>query len=380
MKIIEKIKWLLLCISILLTTIMYHPDIYNSDLYGDTRLLVMGILGCLTLLSISSFKRLIGIELFKKVFIISLIVGTEFVLFSTFSLRVTWDDFIQLVLILLFLVIGISIKYNRKSLLIICTLYCITTLIIGAFSVSFYLGGFDIMGNLSLIEGKNQLGAIVALGGGTAFYLSQQFHSKIRFAYIAIALIILALLSVIRCRTALVGYIFFVALYVWRFWSKESKMYFFLLLFFISVFYYNNIIELFNAIIIENKDTEDLNALSTGRLTRNIQGFNYLFLHFFDGELYESSGIELIHNYLLLRLVRYGIWGIPFCILYFIFLIEIIKVIISKQKSISNIGIYLLIISFFCSLLEPSAPFGPGTIYMFAYILFGIYLRYSTAR
>lgn len=372
MRIKEKIKWLLLTISVLLTVIMYHPNIYNSGLYGSTRLLVMGILGSLTLLSITSRKSLMGIELFKKVFFVCLIVGIEFVLFYTFSLRVTWDDFIQLFMILLFLVIGIGIKYNSKGVLITSTLYCITTLIIGLFSINYYLGGFNIMGNMNLIEGKNQLGAVVALGGGTAFYLSQQSHAKIRFVYIAIALFILALLSVIRCRTALVGYVFFVAIYVLRFWDNRSKAYFFFLLFFASVICYNEIIDIFNSVIIENKDTEDLNALSTGRFERNAQGLNYLALHFFDGELYGKSGIDLIHNYLLLRFVRYGIWGMPFCIIYFIFLIEIVKVFRRKLNDITYIGTHLLIIPFFCSLLEPSAPFGPGSVYMFPFLLYGM--------
>lgn len=68
--------------------------------------------------------------------------------------------------------------------------------------------------------------------------------------------------------------------------------------------------------------------------------------------------------------------GIPFCYTLFYIIIFILKNI--RRASVVNfeqIGVYLLIIPFIISLLEPSFPFGPGSVQVFTYILFGYSLN-----
>lgn len=371
MSVKEIFKWILLSCITFGTVAMYQPDIYLSDQYVQIKNVLIVALGVLLMLSFSikKYKR----SQFLRKFIFAIVaVSLEFLLFFLFSMNVYWDDLIQLVLVLLFIFVGMGMRYNRKALILLCTLYCISTLLLAIISLNTYLGGFNMAANQFLIEGKNQLGALVAIGGGTAFYLSQHIDGKPKWFYYSLALLIFLLLLVIRCRTALIAYFVFVSFFILRFWSGRSKAFFFLFFILISIIYSETIIGLLNTVILENGDAEDLNSVSTGRFERNSLGIDYFLSHFFDGELLCKSGIELIHNYILLRLVRYGIWGILFIYVYVLFLVEIIRSFSKKRSDVKLVGAYLLTIPFFCSLLEPSAPFGPGTVQMIPFLLYGI--------
>jgi hypothetical protein len=46
-----------------------------------------------------------------------------------------------------------------------------------------------------------------------------------------------------------------------------------------------------------------------------------------------------------------------------------------RRLSLGNMGWILLSIPLFCSLLEPSAPFGPGTVQLMPFLLCGLAVR-----
>lgn len=374
MSIKDTIKWILLFCVTIGTVVMYQPDIYLSDGYGQIKALMMGALGCLFVMSFS-LKDFTSSLFLRKLTLAIVVIALEFVLFFLFSMHMRWNDLIQLVLVLLFILIGMGMKNNRKALILLCTCFSIATLVLAIMSVNTFLSGFDLTDNPYLIEGKNQVGAIVAVGGGLAFFLSQHTNSKLRWMYLSLALAIFLMLLIIRCRTALVAYFFFVALYVLRYWSRKSKFFFFFIFILVSVIYADVIVDLLKAVFIENRDSVDLNTVSTGRLNRNLKGVDYFLSHVFTGELIEYSKINLIHNYILLRLVRYGIWGISFVYVYFLVLLVNIRCFSRKLSNIDLVGAYLLTIPLFCSLLEPGAPFGPGTIQLLPFLLFGMSIK-----
>ena len=276
-----------------------------------------------------------------------------------------------------FIIIGIGSNLSDKAFILVCSTYSIGSFVLAIFSVNFYLGGFDLEASQFLIEGKNQLGALVAVGGAISFYLSQYTKRKFGQLYLLLAVLIFLVLLVIRCRTALVAYVLFVMIYVWQFWSHKSKMYFFILLTIIGAFYFDTIIDIVNTVLFNNDEIGDVDSLTTGRYERNIKGIAYFSNHMFTGELLENSEIEWIHNYLLLRFVKYGIWALPFLAIYLLFFVTMVKSFLKKEYNLKAMGIYVLTIPFFCSMLEPSAPFGPGTVQIMSYLLFGIYLGHN---
>ena len=60
------------------------------------------------------------------------------------------------------------------------------------------------------------------------------------------------------------------------------------------------------------------------RLERDLEGVREFSRNPVSGELSQSSGIKLIHNYFILRGLRYGIWAIPFLLFYLYFGIRVL--------------------------------------------------------
>jgi hypothetical protein len=61
-----------------------------------------------------------------------------------------------------------------------------------------------------------------------------------------------------------------------------------------------------------------------------------------------------------------------FILIYLLFVVKIIKEYFRyKELQFDKMGFFIPIIPFFISLLEPSFPFGPGTVQVLVYVLFG---------
>lgn len=86
-----------------------------------------------------------------------------------------------------------------------------------------------------------------------------------------------------------------------------------------------------------------------------------------------------VHNYLLNRMVEFGIvFVIPILLLYIRLLIgAIVKTVRLNNHDTHTIGYVLLLIPFIISMAEPTFPFGPGTATVFNFIVFGLSLRYA---
>lgn len=368
------IRWLLLTGVVVSSLLMYYPDIYGNDMfYMQVRNIVFMLLGALSLVTFS-FRRCMQTPFVRRSFYIILFFAFEMFAFFAFSLRVNWSDMIQIIMVFMFVIIGLGMKANTRTLLFLCALYSIGALLLGSVSLDTYLGGFDIYADQYLIDGKNQLGAIVATGAGTAFLTSQMIKSKLKYGFLGIAVVTFFILLTIRCRTASAAFVLLVALYILKNWTFRKKIAFFVFMLLLVIVFYNQISDFFTQAITAGKDIEDMDSLSTHRFDRNVAGFDYFMSHFFTGELLRSANLEYIHNYLLLRAVRYGIWVLPLVVLFLYYVIKFTVMIIREINDFVGLGFYILIIPFACSLLEPSAPFGPGSVYMVAYILFGISL------
>lgn len=371
---IRFIKYSLLFMAMLVSIAMYHPIVFLSSLYGSFRNIAIGFLMSLVILSFP-YKQYLQITLIRRFCFLLVFIAFELFSLYSFTTRSSWADLIQLSIVLFFIVIGVGVYMSKTMLECVGSVYSILALVMGGLSLNYYLGGFNLLASQFLIEGKNQIGAIVAIGGAITFYFSQNLQSRRRYFYLTLSVLLFITLVVVRCRTALIAYVFFVAIYIWRFWPKKKKVYMLILSSFFLILYIDSVLDVIRTVLFKNDDLADLDKISTGRLERNIQGLSFLSNHLFTGELFEDFNMGLIHNYVLLKLVNYGIWAFPMITIYILFFVEIVRTIKRKIIGIEYVGVYILIIPFFCSLLEPSAPFGPGTVQMMPYVLLGVYLH-----
>ena len=369
----NRISIALLYLLLAAVFVSYIPIIYLTNLYD---LFSLGIMGMMVLLVLITFFKSYFINnrfLVSVLFLIVFLV-IEFIVFYVGHLRFRIDDVRQIIIVFLCMVVGYTLNITERQLSNMSLFYIISSILLGLYAIVFYTGSFSFAGNRTLITGKNQIGGIVAVGGAIAvfYYFTSETRKKL---YLLIAVLSFFVSAVLRDRSAFVAFIFFIIMVSFKKFPAY-KVFFVLSITFLMYFLFKSTIDNFfmNALI--GRGSLDINNLSTGRSSRNEIGIQYLSDHFWEGELFHSANISLIHNYLLLRLVRYGVWSMFFVAVYLLFLVKIIKeYFLEKQFQLDNMGFFIPIIPFFISLLEPSFPFGPGTVQVFVYVLFGYALQ-----
>lgn len=367
----------LLYIAIVLVAIAYHPLVYLSEaLYAICR---MGLYGIVGVLAVSKFSggAFLNCRVLKIGGLIAIALLLQFGFFWGVGVNFEIADATQILMILICCMIGYNMRFESVRGVVNLLGFCaIVGVIVGGLSLNFYkddIGDF----NLYVIEGKNQLGNIVSVSSAFALYLGVGKKARWQWFFWVVFGVGFLSLFYIGCRSALVALSVYAVTVLFKNLTFYKKILLGILLAGI-IFVFADVI---GASLVGQHDITDINSLSTGRWERNLMGIEFLRTHWADGELYELSGIPWIHNYLLLRLVRYGvIWAAPFYLFYLYLAGAICRRAFNKERvGICNIGYYVLIIQFVISLLEPSAPFGPGTVVFVSYVILGISARYESS-
>ena len=373
-RMLENIKRNLLYLVIILVAISYYPPLYSVEaIYSAMRLGLYAIVIFLVALTFS-FKSLLKNGLLKAGGIVILLILLEFLIFYAFGLRFEFSDVWQLIIVLLCISIGFNLENigeNRVNQLL--QLYAAIGVCVGLISFNFYKDAISEL-NVYAVEGKNQLGLIISSAAAVALYLgislpklSKQWIFRLFFLF---GMVILLLMG---ARSAFAALLAFASVLLYKALTRKQRIWCGVILIIILACSFDFLFTM----LIGNHDVTDLNSISTGRLERNMLGIAYINEYFWEGELYHASNIPWIHNYLILRLVRYGVWSFLFLFFYFYLFVGMVRNIIKtrRQVKLENIGFFLLIVPYFISLLEPSAPFGPGSNVFMLYIILGITMR-----
>lgn len=356
-----------------LVIIAFFPPVYNSRWYGIVKYVIFG------LLAILSLKNHIVQSLNNKVVIFSLVIvfflALQLMIFYSQGFKVRWGDVIGLVIITFLMGVGYCCKLDEKQLEVVVLVFAAFSAVAGLWSMFYYVGNLTLTAYLYAVDAKNQIGQLVASASAGVWVLL--FSTK-RYKVIKIGLLVVLviLLFLLRCRTALLAFLVFGVYYYLK--SHEVKHKFFIVMFALLLFliFSGPILDFFENVFVGNKDINDLNAVSSNRMERNIEGLKFWSLNPMFGEMKTPSDVLRIHNYLINILSAYGIFAFPFFVLFFYLLIVIVK----KWKRsnalcVSNLGYWIMFTPFFCSLLEPSAPYGPGLVQAVSFFLLGNSMR-----
>lgn len=365
-----------LAVIMLIITAVYafFPSIITDmQQYNNVKYVVYAILAFLAYKT-TFFKSIND----KRILLLtSIIVFEAFLIFFFFSVGYTINVQDVVILAIDFLMIAIGYQYkgdvSRIDLLVI--VFATMSVILGIQTIVYFVGTFTINEYLYAIEAKNQTGQIVASSAAALMVMS--FSKKeYRFFKIILLVSLFVLSFLIRCRTATLALILFA---VYFFYKAQGKKSFYVLLSVAGltmIIFHNEVLGFLNEVFISDRDITDLDAVSTGRLERNVQGINFWMGNPLTGEMTIDSGVAKIHNYLINRLVAYGVFAFPFYVIFFYLLYIIIKG--EKNKDLLNsekVGYWTMVIPFFCSLLEPSAPFGPGLVQAIPFFLLGFSMK-----
>lgn len=370
---------------VILIPMMYWPTfIGESWLY-----FISGCLCVFIILYKSTISAILKIK-FYSIFLLFAFFGLgEIIYFNMLrNDSFSFDESVFIFYALMFSAMGSTLNFPEQKIKILCIVYSLAVLFI-SFVTLVNFGGFVIQ-DIYAVGQKNAFGPILA--SVHVLYLFMFFYeNKITFLklfYIAILIISFVFLVFLRARTAMISMAFADLIVLFIFY-KNKKInifkYIFIAFFvlFVSVFFEkktlfsnftNTVVSSFTA----NKNSRDLDNMTSGRMTlidRSLSNIekNPCFGRVFDASQEKSP----THNYLIRVVTDYGvIASFPWIACYFLIFLMVCKGIARCRKQIKyeDAGLFLMIVPFFVSLGEPIAPFGPGTVFFFNYMMFGIYV------
>ena len=355
------------------------PPILNNEFYYGV--VKYAVLFMMLLISLScTFFKAFRHAFIRRLLVIVVLTGVMFLALRAFHFRPSWSDPINLFIIVWAISLGYRIALDNASVERFILLYGILSILLGIYSLVFYTGTVSLSTYEYAVNTKNQVGQILATGAIGLLIVSA---SSRKYYYLKLVLVALSiiLLFILRCRTALLAYLVMFVLFVHRQFKFNYKV---LLVYGVMIFvllFSSRINSFFGRVFVGLHDIDDINSLSANRMDRNIAGIAFIGENPIWGELKVPSNIENIHNYIIKRVVLYGLFSIPILVFYFVFLVRLVKGWFKSSFSVlENAGLYMLFIPFFSSMLEPSAPFGPGLVQVIPFFFYGLFLNRSNKR
>lgn len=269
----------------------------------------------------------------------------------------------------------LDIKRDRLSMymLPVCAFsaYCAVSAVLNG------LGGFVVAETYDVIVAKNQVGAAFTSVAIICLVFAMENKGKVlKLTYVVLSFFCLYPTIFFTCRSALIAY-FIVATFLFvRDYGAKSLLLIPLVLMVIAAFGGDSLRSLMYDSIVGNRDANDLDDLSSGRITHLTSSLDYFLRHPILGEFGSGDDMSTFppnaHVYLIYHLTRWGLLGaIPFIALYF----SIFRIFIGSIKKRNLLIAGLLCLAFIESFTEYSPPFGPGSCFTIPYVLIGYYLK-----
>jgi len=383
-------------IALLLTIIQQFPYV-RENYYSQIRILLYLFFGIFSFIGIFISKP--KLTLFIKVFFVcTLLWYLLMVIFYITGLNFknpynTGNDILEPVIPLGLLVLAYKFNFSDNEIKKFSIIYIIFVTIMGIANIVYYGIGLEIPKIYIENFPKNQIGPILSISSIICFYLFLNNIIKrnslaISYIYIIFNIINLICLALIRNRSGLLAtfiIITFLILFYYKYIKKNTKVYLNIIAIFVILVFLDINTSIFNSSIsflynsfTANYNISDMDNLSAGRVKIYEIAIIFLKNNFFLGELNSSEYVPgIAHNYLLNKVVKYGLIGsIPLIFLYLYIVIFIFKTLLKQIKLGRNINLSLLLIwqAIIISFFEYSYPYGPGVSQALSWFLLGQYL------
>lgn len=377
----KTIRDLLMYVLLFVSAVSYHPTIvqishqagYETGTFLSKYIILLFVFVLLLSINTDTFKQSSLVQKYLVCLVIIFIVGLA--VYTFFNNEKMLNEIRTFVIVLGAVFIGYDLKIDDKRLALLILIFSLPTMYSGLMQILVNIGGFQIMDQY-LADSKNSLGGMLATVCLSLYYLSRCSTKKLlRLACLFLSIFVLVIMVTIRARMAMLSLIC-VGFFYYYLLKRDKSIFINLLLLSVAalVFFFllpDSILNYVELSMVAGSQGEDF---SSGRLETYKDAINYLSLHPFLGNIYQDNHIGWVHNYLLLKLYDFGIlffW--PILVLYFLVLIRsITNSFHYAPKDIRCFGCVCLLIPYVISLAEPTYPFGPGTVTVFNFILFGI--------
>lgn len=378
-RIIQYVQYALLYMLLFLMPISYHPIImrmseaagYESGTILSKYVLVL--FAILFLVSVLRAPNSIPSLLSKYLGWTALIAFSGIVLYLFYQNNGLITILRTFFIVFASIYIGWTIKLDRKHLTWILMVFSLTTLFSGLMQVFINIGGFRIA-NLYLTDSKNSLGAMLASSVvAFLFIFIDQDKRKLRLFSMICAFLGIIIILTIRARAALLC-VFLVGLYMLMYNPRRKKLLPWIIgggfaLVVSSLILPFNLFDYMEQSVTAGAQGDDI---TSGRMHTYVSALNYFLSHPFIGDVRKETEIFWIHNFPLRYMYDYGLlfcWPVLGLYLYLI----IFSFYRSSRTKLAYLysGYTIMFIPYIISMLEPTFPFGPGTVTVFNFILLG---------
>ena len=271
------------------------------------------------------------------------------------------------------IIIGWSLSPSKKQLTFLLCVFCFTTLFSGLLQVIQNIGGFRIEDQY-LADSKNSLGSMLASSIFALLFMQREKSGLKKAILIGCAVLGFVLIVTIRARSSLLAVIFLLFYYEY-FVTRNGRVFFY---FFVSILFVGLVSVAFPSFVdfvvsSINAGTQGVD-ITSGRWVTYQEALSFLSNNMWLGDVKNTTDIGWIHNFVLLNIYDYGLvfsWPI---ITYYLILITRSVAFSFREHSFSffQLGFVIVLVPYVASLLEPTFPFGPGTVNVFNFVLLGI--------
>jgi len=389
MKIIKKI----ILFALLLTVIQQFPYI-KENYYSQIRIflyITLGILACIGFfISNQKLARLIWVF-----FICTMLWFLLMLIFyiSGLNLRNPYNssiDILEPMIPLGMLILSNKFNFDDNEINRFINIYIILVTMMGITNIYFYGIGLEIPKIYIREISKNQVGPILSISSIICYFLfllSSQIKKRyIKHFYIIFFVIDIICLALIRNRSGLLATFIIIFIFSFLYFRQNKRVKYYitstllivLITLLINPSILKNIFSFFYDSFTANYDILNIDNLSAGRIS--IYELSIIFLkdNILLGELNSSEYMPgIAHNYLLNKIVKYGLIGsFPLILLYFYLIIFIIKEIMKhiKNNKFIDLSILLILQGIIISFFEYTYPYGPGVSQALSWFLLGYYL------
>ena len=371
----QRIAKTLVITILVLSTLMFLPWIYLTPVYYIMRYAIMAMTAAALVLTFS-LTRSLSVR-FVRLLILTIVSMALVYLF----IPVRISDIAQLVVALITVILGINLEWKERDWADICYYYTVLMVAVTICNSLVYAGGLDVPEYYMFDEGKNQVGAMVAIGAAGCFYFGMKWREQ-RVSFWVISFLALLCLVLIRARSdcfALIACMLLITAKETDFrmkWNVKAVLTIIGIILIGVIIYTGFIGDELHTFMYGGKNEDNINDITSRRWNRNQQGMEILRHHHTVEELHNPMKIPFIHNYPLLRLVRYSVFSLPLLLFYIYFgisaLIEVFKI---RKSQVKQVGWIVCCIPLLISFAEPNFPYGPGLVQMMAFLLLGFSLR-----
>lgn len=371
----ERITKALIITILCLSTLMFLPWIYMTTIYYIARYVIMAMTAATFVLTFSLTRTMSA--RFVRLLILTIFCFS----LSLTIIPVQLSDIAQLMITLITVIIGMNLQWEEREWANISYYYTILMVGVTLCNCLYYTGNLIVPEYYMFNEGKNQVGAMVAIGATACFYFGIKFKEE-RTAFWVVSFLALLSIVLIRARAdcfALIICMLLITIKEADFkikWNVKTILTIIGIVLIGVILYTGFISDELHTFMHGGKSGSGINDITTRRWNRNQQGMEILRHHHSVQDLRNPMKIPFIHNYPLLRLARYSLFSLPLILFYIYFgistLIEICK---TRKSQVRQVGWIVCCIPLLISFAEPNFPYGPGLVQMLAFLLLGFSLR-----